>query len=60
MRRLKKDPIEEAFGIYFNRVQIPLMDIPKIYAEARVRTAGGEALSDVMHSISLRYKGLES
>lgn len=59
MRKPKKDPIEEAFRIYFDRVEIPLMHIPKIYEEARIRTKGGEALSQVMYTISLRYKGLE-
>lgn len=48
--------IESAFKVCFDCVQIPIMDIPKIYARARKHIENGEDSIQVMHNISLEYK----
>lgn len=50
------DLIEKAFKKHFDRMTIPIMDIPKIYDRARVRILVGENSDQVLHSISLEYK----
>lgn len=56
----KKTNFEKAYDIafkkYFDRVEIPIMDLISISAEADRRTRNGEDLNQVMHNISLRYK----
>jgi hypothetical protein len=61
MRRMTKTKqqdmlIESAFGKHFNRVQIPLMDIPKIYREARIALEHGMSLDNAMEVLAMTYK----
>lgn len=48
--------IEAAFKVHFNCVQIPLMDIPRIYKIAREKMSKGQTADQAMKSIRELYK----
>ena len=53
--------IEQAFSIHFNRVQLPIMDISKIFREARSVFAAADnkrSMDEVVELISRKYKGV--
>jgi hypothetical protein len=50
------DAIEAAFKVHFDRVQIPIMDIPRIYRIARERIAKGQTANEAMLKIRELYE----
>lgn len=48
--------IEAAYKVHFNCVQIPMMDIPKIYATARELILKGSSADDVLRKMAESYK----
>ncbi len=47
--------IERAFAVHFNRVQIPIMDIPKIFREAREAHARGLDINNFLQELASNY-----
>ena len=47
--------IEQAFKIHFNRIQIPIMDIPRIYKIARERMEKGQTADEALLKIRELY-----
>jgi signal transduction protein with GAF and PtsI domain len=59
LKRLQKQidsQIEAAFKIHFDRVQIPIMDIPRIYRIAHEKIEKGMSADEAVKSISMLYK----
>jgi hypothetical protein len=61
LKRLQKQidsQIEAAFKIHFDRVQIPIFDIPKIYDRARADIEAGKTADESLQALSQAYKTL--
>ena len=58
--KLKKldDQIEASFKIHFDRVQIPIWDIPKIYKGAREVFQAGKPIDDYLKTLAETYKAV--
>ena len=48
--------LDAAFKTAFDCLPIPMLDIPKIFNEARKRVLAGEDALQVMHNLALGYK----
>ena len=48
--------IEAAFSLHFNRIVIPIFDIPKIFEAARQGLALGLDLNEVMKDLVVRHR----
>jgi hypothetical protein len=57
--KLEKE-VDAAFKKHFNCVQIPMMDLPKIFNETRQRFMAGEAIDAVMEKLSNKYKQINA
>lgn len=49
--------ISRAFAKSMDRVQVPILDIPKIYQECRTAHTLGEDIQATMEEIAARYRG---
>ena len=48
--------ISEAYRVHFDRVQVPMLDLPKIMDRARQHILAGENANQVLYNLSLEYK----
>lgn len=52
--------IEKAFYVHFDRIQIPIMEIGKIYQHGRDEINKGKTADQAMSELVLKYKGKEN
>lgn len=56
MAKKRSKEISEAFKKHFDRVSIPIMDIPKIYNACEARVIGGQTPDEAMNFIRETYQ----